>query len=295
MSGYVVSTVARRKLGSATRKAVMLVLADCASDNGAGIYTSQANIADRTEVSDRTVRRTISDFISEGLLIERGWRTFDSGAKVKEYDLDMDALEALPSVRKQAEKPPGQNVHVDTGAHLTGHSRHKNGRQCPTNRPEPSLTVPTHTAHANRLKPDLPSEDLIDRVQAMWNFMADKLGYASLTTMTPQRIRLIRTRLEQCGGNEDAVVDVIRRIDRCTSWRGPGDGSHVTFDWMFGPPRSDKPDRFLQALEASEPKAEHDQSPRRPHRQSAHARATATRRSAMLDVLDEVGCDPDAA
>ena len=292
--------VGDREFANATDKNVLMAIANHASDDGTGAWASQQTLADRAGVKRETAGRAITRLDDAGLVWKAG-RKVNGSAWTHNYSIDLPTLYAMPltaSAKAALERFKKREVterhNGKTGREVTfaqegcDSDTLREVTERHTNRPEPSLTVIPPSGARGRLKPDLPSEDLIDRVQAMWNFMADKLGYASLTTMTPQRARLIRTRLEQCGGDEDAVVDVIRRIDRCTSWRGPGSTDHVTFDWMFGPPRDRKPDRFLQAQEAADPndkpKADHDRHDRpRPDSQPARI---AKRRAATAEALD---------
>jgi hypothetical protein len=63
------------KLGSAARKAVLLKLADCASDSGECIFPSKRTIADATELSTETVKRVLRELREEGVLrvVRWGW------------------------------------------------------------------------------------------------------------------------------------------------------------------------------------------------------------------------------
>lgn len=67
MSIHVLSRVWKLRLGSGTRKLVMLKLADNANDEGY-CYPSIERIADECEISGRTLQRTIVDLERLGLL-----------------------------------------------------------------------------------------------------------------------------------------------------------------------------------------------------------------------------------
>jgi hypothetical protein len=72
MSWRVANTCAERKFGSATRKQIIMFLADKASDDGSGIWCSKGTIQRHTELGASTVKRTIKEFLDEGILIETG-------------------------------------------------------------------------------------------------------------------------------------------------------------------------------------------------------------------------------
>jgi hypothetical protein len=59
-----------------------VVLADKASDGGSGIWCSKGTIQRHTEFSESTVKRTIIDFLQEGILIEARWRHCKNGYTV---------------------------------------------------------------------------------------------------------------------------------------------------------------------------------------------------------------------
>src|SRR5690554_5293725 len=72
MSNLISAAVQRRVVGSATRKAVLLYMADKAADDGSGIWSSKANIARDLELGIRAVQYAIRDLVTAGLLIEIG-------------------------------------------------------------------------------------------------------------------------------------------------------------------------------------------------------------------------------
>jgi pyocin large subunit-like protein len=94
MSWRVANTCAERKFGSATRKQIIMFLADKASDDGSGIWCSKATIQRHTELGETTVKRTVREFLKEGILIETGARTCKNGFTVV-YRIDLTMVEAL--------------------------------------------------------------------------------------------------------------------------------------------------------------------------------------------------------
>ncbi|MDA3857554.1 MAG: hypothetical protein PF480_04820 [Roseovarius sp.] len=82
MSWRVANECAERRFGSAARKQIIMFLADKASDDGSGIWCSKGTIQRHTELGESTVKRTISDFLKEGILIETGRRKCKNGYTV---------------------------------------------------------------------------------------------------------------------------------------------------------------------------------------------------------------------
>ena len=72
MSWRVAKECAERRFGSAPRKQIVMFLADKASDDGSGIWCSKGTIQRHTELGASTVKRTIKEFLDEGILIETG-------------------------------------------------------------------------------------------------------------------------------------------------------------------------------------------------------------------------------
>lgn len=82
MSWKIANLCADRIFGSAARKQIIMFLADKASDDGSGIWCSKGTIQRHTELGESTVKRTITDFLREGLLIETGRRPCKNGFTV---------------------------------------------------------------------------------------------------------------------------------------------------------------------------------------------------------------------
>ena len=129
MCKHLVSEAYKRRIGSAVRKAVLTYLADVASPDGSGIWCSKGTIAAETEVGRTTVKATIKDFLSEGLLHETGRSSHSNGYTV-EYALDVGALEALPRI-----KPPrSRTTRPDMTRSPTDPVTHRPGREAPQTR-----------------------------------------------------------------------------------------------------------------------------------------------------------------
>ncbi|MBZ4023595.1 hypothetical protein CKO11_14130 [Rhodobacter sp. TJ_12] len=109
MSWRVANECADRRFGSAARKQIIMFLADKASDDGSGIWCSKGTIQRHTELGESTVKRTITDFLREGILIETGRRPCKNGFTVI-YRIVLDRVMALES---SAEPDEGTGSTVD--------------------------------------------------------------------------------------------------------------------------------------------------------------------------------------
>ena len=109
MSWKVANLCADRIFGSAARKQIIMFLADKASDDGSGIWCSKGTIQRHTELGESTVKRTITDFLREGILIETGRRPCKNGFTVI-YRIVPDRVMALES---SAEPDEGTGSTVD--------------------------------------------------------------------------------------------------------------------------------------------------------------------------------------
>ena len=105
MSWRIANECAERRFGSAARKQIIMFLADKASDDGSGIWCSKGTIQRHTELSESTVKRTIIDFLREGILIETGRRQCKNGYTVI-YRIVLERVAALE---------PTAEPDIDTG------------------------------------------------------------------------------------------------------------------------------------------------------------------------------------
>lgn len=135
MSNLIAAAVQRRVVGSATRKAVLLYMADKAADDGSGIWTSKANIARDLELSRRAVQMAIAELIRDGLILEAGQRNCKHGYVV-EYTMVAGAVDNLASTREQ-DSPR------ESGARVTREPRsHDPVNQVHPNHPKNLTTTP---------------------------------------------------------------------------------------------------------------------------------------------------------
>ena len=97
MSWRIANECAERRFGSAARKQIIMFLADKASDDGSGIWCSKGTIQRHTELGESTVKRTISNFLKEGILIETGRRRCKNGYTVV-YHISLTQIALLESI-----------------------------------------------------------------------------------------------------------------------------------------------------------------------------------------------------
>lgn len=104
MSIEVMTLVFKRSLGSVTRKAVMLAMADAANDDGSGIWKSAETIAAQCDLSKRTVLRTWKELEADKLIRRVGKRAV-RGGEVIIWGIDCRAVASLPRPAQNAIKP----------------------------------------------------------------------------------------------------------------------------------------------------------------------------------------------
>lgn len=113
MSNHLISTTFKRRLGSGTRKAVMALMADKASDDGRGVWASKQSMADELDLTKKTIITAVQSLIDDGLLTVVGERRCATGHTV-EYAIDVVRLERLPLVgcwqRREDAKASGVNA-----------------------------------------------------------------------------------------------------------------------------------------------------------------------------------------
>jgi hypothetical protein len=160
MSWRVANECADRRFGSAARKQIIMFLADKASDDGSGIWCSKGTIQRHSELSESTVKRTIIDFLREGILIETGRRHCQNGYTV----IYRIALERVASMETTAEPDIVTGVTVNpvqpepgTGSTVNG----VRGSRWTPNHPKTILKPPTRRREAAEEVEDLESEKIL--------------------------------------------------------------------------------------------------------------------------------------
>ena len=122
MSWKIANLCADRIFGSAARKQIIMFLADKASDDGSGIWCSKGTIQRHTELGESTVKRTIPDFLREGILIETGRRPCKNGFtviyrimldRVMAFDSSAEPDEGTGSTADPVQRDPGRGSTMD--------------------------------------------------------------------------------------------------------------------------------------------------------------------------------------
>ncbi|SDO28893.1 hypothetical protein SAMN05216196_104332 [Lutimaribacter pacificus] len=104
MSWKVANLCAERRFGSPVRKQIIMFLADKASDDGSGIWCSKGTVQRHTELGESTVKRTITEFLREGLLVETGRRPCKNGYTVI-YRIVLGVVNALETISEPDDEP----------------------------------------------------------------------------------------------------------------------------------------------------------------------------------------------
>ena len=126
MSTQAINLVKSHTVGSPTAKVVLLILADYA-DADWSAFASQKRIAAEAEVSERTVRRTLTDLVEMGILRrERRHRT-DGSRTSDRLVLVADEISRLPATLSGS----GSGNLPATLSEPTGHSVRTYRPLCP--------------------------------------------------------------------------------------------------------------------------------------------------------------------
>ncbi|MBO9449922.1 hypothetical protein J7426_06625 [Tropicibacter sp. R16_0] len=160
MSWRIANECAERRFGSAARKQIVMFLADKASDDGSGIWCSKGTIQRHTELSESTVKRTIIDFLREGILIETGRRHCKNGYTViyRIVLVRVAALERMaePDIETGVTVNPVQPEH-GTGSTVNG----VRGSRWTPNHPKTTHKPPTRKREAAEEVEDLEAEKIL--------------------------------------------------------------------------------------------------------------------------------------
>lgn len=97
MSWKLTGLVSQKRVGSQSRKLLLLSMADKANDDGSGVFASFQTLADMCESSRATVKRLIKQFEDEKLIKHVGMRTCKNG-QTNEYDISLEVLNELPDI-----------------------------------------------------------------------------------------------------------------------------------------------------------------------------------------------------
>lgn len=177
MSWRVANECADRRFGSAARKQIIMFLADKASDDGSGIWCSKGTIQRHTELGESTVKRTITDFLREGILVETGRRPCKNGFTVI-YRIMLDRVMAFES---SAEPDEGTGSTVNPVQRDPGRGSTMDGVRGPgwtPNHPETIHKPPT------RKRGEAAVDERVERIWAAYPKDRQRGKAASLVAIT---------------------------------------------------------------------------------------------------------------
>ena len=161
MSNKISSTIQTKKVGSPTKKAILMYMADKASDDGTGIWVSKPNMAADLEMTDRAVRKHIKEMVDMGIIGEAGQRKCRYGYTI-DYAINMKAILLLESTRSTHEPhSPLNDIHPHPCTTFRGTPEPRSGK--------PSLEP--------SIEPNISSEDDFEfRFNLLYNDYPRKIG-----------------------------------------------------------------------------------------------------------------------
>jgi biotin operon repressor len=261
--------VQRRRVGSLVRKALLVLLADVAREDGSGVWRSKRNLAAMLEAGRRTVQENLEGLESAGLIVATGRRRCARGYTV-EYRLDLDAIARLPAIsleddRLVAARAEGDGVreaHPSTGAggahvrepHAKGAGRAPEGvRQPHPTRPltilEPYLERSDERSSTRELakaKRESPG-GVAPELQAAWdayNEAAARAGWPECKRLPHERRAKLAERLREVG--LDGWRQALARAEASSFLCGGGEkGFRASFDFLTSK------SKFLKLLEGN--------------------------------------------
>lgn len=224
MSNHLITAAYKADLRTPMRKAVMVLLADKASDDGSGIWASKQTMADELCCSKQAVITTIKGFIEEGLLIETGQRKSATGY-TNCYAINVVALRAIELVKchKDAEAKGSTSF---TGQPPLPVNDVEGRGQPPL--PKPSLNPPPPVSPNGDTSPTVRPQDVLDA----WNDMAVANSLPRAELMTEPRRKRLKTMIAEHPPDRFAIaLDAVERSAFC---RGENDkGWKADFDFFL--------------------------------------------------------------
>jgi len=190
MSVKVQSMVFEADLKTATRKVLMLCLADKANKDGTGCWPSQRTIARETHLDRKTVRKLLKELVDEGFLIQRG---VNKVTKTETYDISLQMLVQAQDIDEVGENSPMQKEVGENSSQVGENSPVGGGMVVP----KPSLTI-NKTARA--------------RAGAPWvGALRDALGQEGTTELEGRRLAQMLEEAEGFDGRRILVRSTYAR------------------------------------------------------------------------------------
>ncbi|HIP23670.1 MAG TPA: hypothetical protein EYG79_08790 [Rhodobacteraceae bacterium] len=172
MSWRIANECAERRFGSAARKQIIMFLADKASDDGSGIWCSKGTIQRHTELGESTVKRTINDFLREGILVETGRRHCKNGytvvyrivlAKISQLESTAEPELVTGSTVTPVQSEPGTGSTVDGVRGPPWTPNHPKTTHKPPTRRREAAEEEVEDLEAEKLLANYPDDRIRDR------------------------------------------------------------------------------------------------------------------------------------
>lgn len=191
------------------RKAVLCSLADLADDTGAGVFASVPTVAAMAACSDRNVQLVMAELAEEGLIELVGQKSCRGGF-TKEWRVNVDALKALPDIKK-AVKP------LRTSAA-------KSGADASPLSAEPEVVKPLRTSAEVVKSPYLSGAatapkplnlDIDDDRRAPAQRVVDAVDHPKLDPHKSQRLVSTSAKVAswlRAGASLDEIIDTVRAV-----------------------------------------------------------------------------------
>lgn len=209
LSNLVASIAQRRIVGSATKKSVLMYMAERASDDGSGIWTSKSNMSADTELSKRSIQAAIRDFEDAGIVRQVGTRACKHGFTI-EYSINVEALKSLPSTREAtgAGDSPVQEIHPKGCTTFTPTGAGDSPKPSLEPSLEPSLCARDElTLFPEETQPKR-QDQTSDRFEEFWNVYPKKTGKKAARAKFAAAVK--------AGADADALIEGARRYaDAC--------------------------------------------------------------------------------
>lgn len=203
MSFQAMTWAVKQKVGNATGKAVLLMLANYADENGS-CYPGQDKLAKECECSSRTVREWLDKFETMGLIVRQERRREDG---YRTSDLIVMQLEKSPEAFSPENNSPENN------AHLTGNSRTSHRQDIPSN----LLVEPSDIRQQPRATAGRPADDL--------SILQSKLTAAAGDKIQPHGVFDLSAIIGLISAGVDVETDILPTIRaRAATMQRPAKG-----------------------------------------------------------------------
>jgi hypothetical protein len=179
MSIAVMTLVFARSVGTVSKKAVLLAMADAANDDGSGVYKSAETIGNQCDLSKRSVFRAWDALEADGLIRRVGLRSV-RGGDVIIWGLDCDAIARLPKPGDRMATLPDDNL--SPGDELAPSDSVSPGDSVSsdpmTSCPKPDDSVSPEPSIEPSIEPSLNVETLLDGIWETWSAEGKKRSHS---------------------------------------------------------------------------------------------------------------------